>query len=153
MHELQPISPKEALDWYLQEREPEVAESTLKAHNYRLSHFLRWCDEVNLDNLNDLTGRDLQRFRMWRREDGDLNNVSLVTQLSTLRVFIKWCERVDAVEEGLHDKILLPSLSRNEDRREVLLRREAAQQLLGYLRQTEMNESSVSDTGLRRERA
>lgn len=74
---------------------------------------------------------------MWRRDDGDLNNVTLVTQLSTLRVFINWCANIDAVEEGLHDKILLPSLSKTEDRRDAMLDSEAAEQLIDYLRQFE----------------
>jgi len=41
----------------------------------------------------------------------------MVTQLSILRVFIRWCENIDAVAEGTHDKILMPSLAKNEDRR------------------------------------
>lgn len=123
---------------YLEQRQPEVSDSTIQAHSYRLGHFVKWCENVaEIDDLNDLTGRDLQRFKIWRREDGDLNNVSLVTQLSTLRVFIRWCEDIDAVEPGTHDKILMPSLSKNEDRRTVTLGKAAAEQLIEYLRQFE----------------
>ena len=125
-----------ALEMYLEQRQPEVSDSTLQAHRYRLGHFVEWCENVaEIDDLNDLTGRDLQRYKIWRREDGDLNNVSLVTQLSTLRVFIRWCEDIDAVEPGTHDKILMPSLSKNEDRRTVTLGKAAAEQLIEYLRQ------------------
>ncbi|TKX36131.1 site-specific integrase [Halorubrum sp. CGM5_25_10-8B] len=125
-----------ALEMYLDQRQPEVSDSTLQAHRYRLGHFVEWCENVaEIDNLNNLTGRDLQRYKIWRREDGDLNNVSLVTQLSTLRVFIRWCEDIDAVEPGTHDKILMPSLSKNEDRRTVTLGKAAAKKLIEYLRQ------------------
>jgi site-specific recombinase XerD len=125
-----------ALQMYLEQRQPEVSDSTLQAHRYRLGHFVEWCENVaEIDNLNNLTGRDLQRYKIWRRQDGDLNNVSLVTQLSTLRVFIRWCEDIDAVEPGTHDKILMPSLSKNEDRRTVTLGKAAAEQLIEYLRQ------------------
>jgi integrase len=58
----------------------------------------------------------------------------MVTQLSTLRVFISWCEDIDAVASGTHDKILMPSLAKNEDRRTAILDEEAAVQLLEYLR-------------------
>jgi integrase len=74
---------------------------------------------------------------MWRRDDGDLNNVTMVTQLSTLRVFIRWCEQIDGVKEGLHEKILLPTLGRTEDRRDAMLEGEAAKKLIEYLRQFE----------------
>jgi site-specific recombinase XerD len=136
--DLEPIRPAEAKEMYLSQRESEVSKSTIQAHHYRLKHFVRWCEEVQeIENLNSLSGRDLQRYKMWRRDDGDLNNVTLVTQLSTLRVFINWCENIDAVEAGLHDKILLPSLSKTEDRRDAMLDSEAAETLLKYLRQFE----------------
>lgn len=135
---LKPIRPAEAKKLYLSQRESEVSQSTIQAHHYRLKHFVHWCEEVEeIENLNELSGRDLQRFKMWRRDDGDLNNVTLVTQLSTLRVFIGWCENIDAVAEGLHDKILLPSLSKTEDRRDAMLDAEAAEKLIEYLRQFE----------------
>jgi site-specific recombinase XerD len=137
---LEPIRPAEAKEMYLEQRKQEVSESTIQAHHYRLKHFVRWCEDVeNIENLNTLGGRDLQRFKMWRREDGDLNNVTMVTQLSTLRVFIKWCEDIDAVASGTHDKILMPSLAKNEDRRTAILGKPAATQLIEYLRQFEFS--------------
>ncbi|WP_115863887.1 site-specific integrase [Halorussus litoreus] len=81
-----------------------------QAHWYRLKHFLRWCDEKNITNRNSLTGRKLYEYRTWRRNDGDLNTVSLRTQLSTLRKFIRFCETIDGVEDGLYDSIVLPTL-------------------------------------------
>jgi integrase len=138
---LEPISPADAKEMYLEQRKQEVSDSTIQAHHYRLSHFVRWCEEVeNLENLNTLSGRDLQRFKMWRRADGGLNNVTMVTQLSTLRVFIKWCENIDAVANGTHDKILMPSLAKNEDRRTAMLDTKAAERLIEYLRKFEFSE-------------
>jgi len=116
-----------------------VSEATIQAHGYRLKHFVRWCEDVqSIENLNDLSGRDLQRFTTWRREDGDLNNVTVVTQLSTLRVFLKWCENINAVEEDLHDKILMPNLAKHEDQRDAMLNSSDAKDLLQYLRKFEL---------------
>jgi site-specific recombinase XerD len=132
--ELEPIQPREAVEWYLEDKASEVSENTIKAHGYRLNHFVRWCDENGIENMNEIFGRDLQQYRLWRRDDGDLNNVTMVTQLSTLRVFIRWCENIDAVTDGVHDKIMLPSLSKNEDRRTEMLDPEDAKELIKYLR-------------------
>lgn len=138
--ELEPIQPAEAKELYLEQRRQEVSESTIQAHHYRLKHFVEWTDKVaEIDNMNEVTGRELQRFKMWRRDDGDLNNVTMVTQLSTLRVFIKWCETIDAVAPGTHEKILMPSLDKNEDRRTVLLDKDAAEQLINHLRKFEFS--------------
>jgi len=121
MTQLEPLEPTVALDWYLQEKQTEVAGSTLYSHRSRLGHFIRWCDETELKNLNELTGRDIHRYKLWRREDGDLNNVTLKTQMDTLRVFIRWCEKVDAVRPDLSTKVQSPTLEGGENQREVML--------------------------------
>ena len=133
MPTLEPLSPTEALDWYLDEKETEAAASTLYSHKSRLGHFLRWCDKRGIDNLNDLTGRDMHRYKVWRRDDGDLNSVTLKTQMDTLRVFIRWCEKMDAVEPDLSVKVQSPTLSDGENARDVLLDGETAEAVLTYL--------------------
>lgn len=135
--ELEPLSPGEAKEMFLAERRGQVAERTVQADDYRLRHFTKWLGQYDIDNLNDLDGRTLHKFRLWRKEDGDLNKVSLRTQLKSLRVFLKWCESVDAVESDLHEKILLPSPSNEEERREEILRTGRANEVLKYLRRFE----------------
>jgi len=76
MTELEPIKPEYALELYLQEKETDCTESTVYAHKSRLGHFLRWCDEEEIENLNHLTGRKLHEYRLWRQEDGDLTKVT-----------------------------------------------------------------------------
>jgi site-specific recombinase XerD len=111
--DLEPIAPQKAVDLYLAQREDDASERTVQAHRYRLKHFVRWCEQEDLTNLNDLTGRRLYEYRLWRKDDGDLNPVSLRTQLSTLRAFVRFCESIDAVESGTHEEILLPILDVN----------------------------------------
>lgn len=73
---LEPIDPDTALEMYLADKANDLTEASLRAHEHRLSHFIRWCDENELDNLNELSGRQLHEFRLARREDGDLGKVS-----------------------------------------------------------------------------
>lgn len=62
----------------IEQRKQEVSESTVQAYHYRLKHFVRWCEQVDeITNLNEITGRNLQRHKLWRRDDGDLNNVMI----------------------------------------------------------------------------
>ncbi|WP_435318455.1 tyrosine-type recombinase/integrase [Haloarchaeobius sp. TZWSO28] len=135
---LQSISPEEAVEWYLETRKSEVTDTTLKAHEYRLSHFVRWCGEVeHIEDLNDLSGVHFNGYKIWRRDDGDLNNVSLATQLSTLRVFIKWAESIDAVPRGLHDYISVPTMAPKEDVRSVFLKDDEAADIQRHLQKFE----------------
>lgn len=130
-------SAREALDLYLDTRRTDVSEQTLKAHRYRLGHFVRWADERNITDMANVDGKDLHEYRLWRREDGNLNTVSLHTQLSTLRVFLKFCERIEVVEDGLYDKLVVPSLTDGEDQRDTILAPDHATDALTYLRQYE----------------
>jgi len=131
--ELEPLAPGAGRDLYLEHRRGEVSESTLSSHRYRLNEFVEWCEEQEVHNLNDLTGRDLHAYRVHRRESDDLKAVTLQGQLSTLRVFLKFCSSVDAVEEGLHEKILLPKVSGEQQASRTTLEPERAEKILDYL--------------------
>ena len=138
INSLTPTTPEEALSLYIRERSTEVAKSTLQAHEYRLSHFIRWCADVaEVDDTNNLTGRELHRYKLWRQEDGELNTVSLKSQMDTLRVFIQFCEAIDAVEPDLHSKVMSPTLSDGVGQRDTKLETEEAKELLSYLERFE----------------
>jgi site-specific recombinase XerD len=63
---LEPITPPDAVELYLQEKSNELAQATMYAHRSRLNHFLEWCAQEGIDNCNDLTGRKLHEFRTFR---------------------------------------------------------------------------------------
>jgi len=133
MSDLEPIEPQEAVDLYLRHRADELAESSLNAHRLRLKHFVRWCVKEDIDNLNVLTGRRLHEYRLWRRDDGDLNRVSVRTQMSTLRAFTQLCEQFDFVETGLADAVDVPTIEKGANARSVHIEHEQAQQILERL--------------------
>ncbi|MEA1930252.1 MAG: site-specific integrase, partial [Euryarchaeota archaeon] len=139
-NELEAISPAEAKEMYLEARKREVSQSTLDGYHYRLKHFIRWCENVEgIKNLNTLSGRDLQRYKTWRREDGDLKPISLEGQLDALRIFIRWCGSIDAVERDLHERFeaLMPSLNKTDEQSESILETDQAKPLIKYLRKFE----------------
>lgn len=138
MSDLDPISPVEARDWYVADRDEELAEATLKAHQYRLAPFLEWCELQEIESMTDLRGRHFSKYKLWRKnEKGSPNNVTLNTQLSTLRVFIKWCGKRNIVPRDLFEYIDPPRMAPMEDVRTVTLEAEAAHEILAHLRKFE----------------
>lgn len=129
---LEPIEPETALELYLADKANELADASLTAHEYRLNHFVRWCDQQGLENLNELSGRQLHEYRLWRRNEGDLGKVSEKTQMDTLRVFIRWLESIDGVEQDLSEKVLSPTVTPDENSRDVMLEADRAKQVLSY---------------------
>lgn len=83
---LEPISPERALELYLEDKARDCRQSTVDSHRSRLGFLVRWCEDQGIENLNDLTARDLHEYRVWRRED--LNVVSEKAQMDTVRVFV-----------------------------------------------------------------
>ena len=130
---LEPLEPAKGVEMFCADLATERADATINAYNYRLGHFTRWCDIEDIANLNVLTGRLLHEYRLWRRDDGDLNRVSEKTQMDTLRVFIKWLESIDAVEQDLATKVRSPSLSDDDNVRDDVLEADRSKKILDYL--------------------
>jgi len=96
------------------QRREEVAEATLQGYHYRLNPYVQWSEQEDVMNLNELTARSLHEYRLWRKEDGELKTIILKRQLSNFRVFVKFLESIDGVDQGLHDEMLIFS-GKDED--------------------------------------
>jgi len=135
---LEQISPSEAVAMYHDAMRDEHAESTRRSSKHRLRAFLQFCDEEGIENLNDLSGRDLYRYRIWRREgQGDgrepIKLVTLKGQLATLRSFLQFAGDIDAVPQDLFEQLTLPAMTNGEDVSESTLKPERAIEILQYL--------------------
>jgi integrase len=122
-NDLKPMAPEEAVEFYLESRKDDAAEWTVTSHESRLRPFLEWCrEEAEVENMNELNGRDLYQYRVWRREggysDGDVETLApatLETALSTLRTFLQFAADIEAVHEDLYMKVPIPDLSSSEE--------------------------------------
>lgn len=131
--ELDPLEPERAQELYLKQKKMDASKKTVQSHKYRLNAFIRWCDEKDIDNLNELTGRDLQEYRLWRQDDADLKKITLTQQMSTIRVFIKWCGSMEAVPADLYEKVMVPRVTPEEERSEEMLEAETAEAIREHL--------------------
>lgn len=131
--DLEPLGPKTATELFVEHKAVNCTESTVQNHRYRLNHFLAWCGEESIDNMNHLSGRDIQSYRLWLGDKEDLNKVIIKNQLSGFRVFLKWAASVEAVPENLYTKLRIPRVQRGERSRNELLGPERAEEILEYL--------------------
>ena len=96
-NDIEPIELTTARELCLDHKRTECAESTVYNHRFRLKPFFEWCEENDIDNLNDLSERDLQTYRLWRRENSDLKKVTTQNQLGTHQAFVSTCVAVASV--------------------------------------------------------
>ena len=138
--QLEPLAPSEAVDLYLEARD-DAADQTLEGQKYRLRAFVAWCDEEGIANLNELSGRDLYAYRVWRREGGysgeELATVTLRGDMATLRAFLRFCGEIDAVPGELFDQVPLPRMDGSADVSDSTLDPDHAVEIVDWLERYE----------------
>lgn len=134
---LEPCTPERAIDWYLEHRHDEVRAATRRAHRSALSIFHDWTEETERTNMNDLSGRDLVAFKTWRKSETDINTVSLNGTLAVIQRFLRFCERIEAVAEGIAEKVPLPNVPPDEEVKNDVPEDDAVEAIREYYRQFE----------------
>ena len=134
MANLDPITPSKALELYIADRRGSLAESSIMAHRSRLTAFVDWLDEQHVDNLNELTGRIIKEYQLEGREAGDWTPMTEKSYMVTIRVFVRWCEGIEAVESGLSERVQTPLIDENNNARDVELEAETAKAVLENLK-------------------
>jgi integrase len=135
--DLEPLAPRDALDWYLEHRQEELRAATRRKHRSALGTFVDWTEEVGLSDLTDLTGRRLVEFKTWRKREADVKTVSLNGNLGILRRFLKFCVTVEAVPEGIPEKVPLPNVPPDEEVNEWVPTDETVEGIQSYFRRFE----------------
>lgn len=152
----EPLSPEDAVEQYLASRRVEVTESTLANHRYRLSTFIEWAEANGFEDMRNASGMTAERFKNWKLSEQDLSKVTLKNHLHTFRVFIRYCENIDVVDDGVADKVMVPVVTDEEESRNVFLTHERATTILDYLQRYEYASSAhlvfgiLYNTGCRR---
>jgi len=129
---LNDIDPSEAVQLYKDDRRGEVSDATLQSHGYRLKHFTTWCKENDIGSVATLDGLMIQKFKVWRKGH-DIQPATLKSTLDTLRVFLRFCESLDAAQDGLAESVNSPSLSDEDAVGTDILQAERAKETLAYL--------------------
>ena len=129
--DLEPLTPRKAKQLFQQNRRGEVAESTHRSHGYRVERFVEWCEDNGIENMNEITGRHAQRYKLARK--GEITKTTLTCQLYTLRVFLRFCAKINAVRDGVADSVVTPKLDPDERSDDTILHPDRAKRLLDYL--------------------
>ena len=135
---LENIQPNRAIDLYLDARANELAQTTLREYRYRLEHFAKWAYQNDIEFLSDLSAHHIIDYKSWREGDGSRTRkaITIESDLDALRIFLRWCETINAVETDLHETVdtLKPTLNRSQEQADRILDAEDAKRLNEYQR-------------------
>ncbi|GGL25672.1 integrase [Halarchaeum grantii] len=136
MSDLEALDPHEAMEMWLDHQRTNRSEATIQSYTYRVGIFVEWCESEGITDLNDLTGRDLHRFDAERRSEG-LSVSTVNNQMGTLRLFLRFCETIDGVRDGLAETVDPPSVRKAERADSEKLEPERAQTIFDQLHRFE----------------
>lgn len=111
--------------------------ATRRKHESALGTFVDWTEEVSIEDLNELAGRQLMAYKTWLKTESDLATVSLNGNLAILQRFLRFCERIEAVEEDLADRTPLPNVPPEEEVNDVVPSDDEVEQIQSYYRRFE----------------
>lgn len=139
--DLDPLTPEAALDYYLDERRYDLADSTYRTHESRLQSFVDWLEDQDIHNMNDVDLRVVHSYCVYKREDnGDedpCTGMTMQGQVSTVRKFLERCVDLNAVSENLPNRVRLPKVRGEDQSDDRKLDAGRANAILEHLREFE----------------
>lgn len=131
------LSPREARDRFIARRETENTEETVRSYRNRLTRFVEWCDERDVESMSELTGWDLDEYRA-HCETSDVAPSTVRGYLDALRQLLGYCEDLGVVEDDFADKLNVPTLDKAEESSDQRLAHADARRLLEFYRDSQM---------------
>jgi site-specific recombinase XerD len=129
------LSPREAYEHWLAKLQVSLRESTVSSYDYRLRHFVQWCEEHDIAPIRALTGWDLEQYEAFRRSQ-DLAPVTLSHEMGTVQNFLEYCANADLVDEALPGKVNPPQVPNDAYVDDTMLHPDDARWLIEHYRES-----------------
>ncbi|WP_435186725.1 tyrosine-type recombinase/integrase [Halobellus sp. EA9] len=136
--DLEPYTPESAIDEFLESKRGDTVKSTRESYRTSLAHFVEFCEQNDINEMSELTGSDLTRYRTYRREESceePLAPKTMKDEQWLMNAFISHLEAIDAVKPELSDAVKIPDIDEEEEVRDEHLPRERQEQIIDYLEQ------------------
>lgn len=130
--ELESTEPREAFQMWMQAN-ADKAEETQQTYRYRVETLLRYLDREGIDDLSELSTRDIKEFEVERQADSDVGRQSRSNELGTIRQFLRFCENINAVSKEVVEAIDIPTLTKDDKVNTEKLVAERAESILNDL--------------------
>jgi site-specific recombinase XerD len=127
------LSPREAVERWLDRQRVDKREQTVSAYWYRLKHFVEWCEENDVETVGELDAWNVETYETYRRGK-ELAPITLEKELGTLKSFFEYISRFDPVTDALPEWVEPPSAERHEQVSDKRLAADRARSLLATYR-------------------
>lgn len=119
-----------AVERYLKEKKPKVSDSTLYNHSSTLNRFSSFVEQESINQISEVDQFHVSDFKIARREEDDISEMTLYNDLCTIRVFLKWAGSMGLVDSTVAENMILPN---PDGTRDTKIEPETAEKILEYL--------------------
>jgi site-specific recombinase XerD len=137
------LSPREAWESYVDQRQTETTDQSQATYYYRLKLWVEWCEEQGVEQVGDLSGWTLEQFRSHRSGEG-IAPTTLRGEMQTLKNFVEYLERIEAVDKDLAEKVKVPEVPEGQESDDTRLTTDEAYRLINYYRESPTESGSLS---------
>lgn len=128
------MTPREAKERYLRRRRSDSTEKSVQGFHSRLKLFVEWCEGVGITNVQNLEAYDVNEYFDIR--SGDVAPSTLEGEMYTLKKYLEFLEGLDAVDDGLAEKVPIPDVSEEDRSSDQKLDSSEALELIQHHRQS-----------------
>ncbi|NIB99406.1 site-specific integrase [Halobacterium sp. R2-5] len=130
------LTPTEAAERFVAKRRNKNTDKTVRSYENRLRQFVRWAHERDdVDVMRDLDGWIIDEYERFLDERGDAP-ATVKGKFVALKELVKYCARLDVVDDSLPEKVELPNLSKDEQTSDKRLEAEDARRLIEHYRES-----------------
>lgn len=127
------VTIEEAIERWLQKRQTDSTDRTIRGYRSRMSQFLKYCTEHSIETVADLDAWTIDEYQLDVRNRG-YAPTTIKGRLNTVRLWIEYIEILGLADDGLSEAIDIPELSQAEETDERRLKSSTALSSLERLR-------------------
>jgi site-specific recombinase XerD len=133
---LEHVSPDEAVQLYVQDRKPELSQSTVYEHRTRLRRFTEWAsDDPDVEMMADMTRQKAYQYKAHRTDE--VAPSTLENEMRTFRLFLRFCENFGCSPNGVAASLRIPTAPKSKRSRDIQLEPDNAAEILEYFERFE----------------
>lgn len=123
----------DAVERWIQKRETDSTDRTIRGYRNRLKQWLKWCEKHDVTTVGDLDSWLLDEYQLDLNSEG-YAPTTIKGRLNTVRLFLEYLVVLEMVDESLPESIDIPNLTKQEEQSEERLEPDHAEQALSYFR-------------------
>lgn len=127
------INVRKAKKDFLDSKKNNLKDSSVRAYKIVVTDFINYCETNGIEAVDGIDGYTIEQWKIKRKEKDDVSPSTLKNNVKHLRVFIRWCETTEMLDEGVADKMQVPSITDAQARSDDIVNPEQMQSILNYL--------------------